>query len=102
MAETLNFEVDGDGIAVVTIDLPNASMNVINETFQKEFAEAVERIVTDASIKGAVIAYLGLPVYAEAIATLEQGSLLERAGAFIMRPDLVSQAVAGELAQFIR
>ena len=55
MGETLKFDVDGDGIAVLTIDLPNASMNVINETFSAEFAEAVDRIIKDDAIKGAVI-----------------------------------------------
>ena len=33
---------------------------------------------------------------------LEHGSILEQAGAFIMRPDFASQAVAGQLIQFVQ
>lgn len=53
--KTLSFEVDGDGIALITIDLPGASMNVLNEDLMTEFSEAVDKIISDDDIKGAVI-----------------------------------------------
>ncbi|MEQ8896267.1 MAG: hypothetical protein RID23_04190 [Roseovarius sp.] len=54
------------------------------------------------AFKGAVIAHLGLAAYADAIHKLEYGSLLEQAGAFIMRPDFASQAIAAQLLQIIQ
>ena len=49
------FEVDGDGIALVTWDIPGRSMNVIDVDVIKELGEIVEKVATDAAIKGAVI-----------------------------------------------
>ena len=55
MFETINFEVDADGIATLTIDVPGESMNVINEQFGTDFEAAVDKVLTDDAIKGAVI-----------------------------------------------
>ncbi|MEM7676727.1 MAG: enoyl-CoA hydratase-related protein, partial [Myxococcota bacterium] len=55
MTETIQFTVDDDGIATLTIDLPGESMNVINEQFQKEAAELIDKVLTDDAIKGAII-----------------------------------------------
>src|SRR5262249_18378118 len=54
--DTINFklDVDADGIALVTWDAPGRSMNVIDlKTFQ-ELSAIVERVASDAAIKGAV------------------------------------------------
>ena len=53
--ETFNIEVDGDGIALVTFDVPGRSMNTITGQVTREFGEVIERIRTDAAIKGAVL-----------------------------------------------
>jgi len=53
--QAMTVEVDGDGIALVTIDLKGQSMNVWNEALMTEFAAFVERFCTDDAIKGAVI-----------------------------------------------
>ncbi len=53
--ETLSVEVDGDGIALVTIDLPGQSMNVWNEALMSDFAKWVDEFVADDNVKGAVI-----------------------------------------------
>jgi len=53
--ETLSFEVDGDGIALLTIDLPGESMNVWNEKLISEFGQAIDRFIGDDAIKGLVI-----------------------------------------------
>jgi 3-hydroxyacyl-CoA dehydrogenase/enoyl-CoA hydratase/3-hydroxybutyryl-CoA epimerase len=49
------FEVDADGIALVTWDMPDRSMNVIDTKVMAELAEIVEKVASDAAIKGAVI-----------------------------------------------
>jgi 3-hydroxyacyl-CoA dehydrogenase/enoyl-CoA hydratase/3-hydroxybutyryl-CoA epimerase len=49
------FDVDADGIAAVTWDMPDRSMNVINLTVIEELSAIVEKVAGDAAIKGAVI-----------------------------------------------
>ncbi len=53
--EAMTVEIDGDGIALVTIDLKGQSMNVWNEALMSEFAAFTERLCSDEAIKGAVI-----------------------------------------------
>jgi 3-hydroxyacyl-CoA dehydrogenase / enoyl-CoA hydratase / 3-hydroxybutyryl-CoA epimerase len=48
-------DVDGDGIALVTWDMPGRSMNVIDQSTIEEFGGIVEKVAGDAAIKGAVI-----------------------------------------------
>src|SRR3972149_6672307 len=49
------FDVDADGIALVAWDMPGRSMNVIDLGVIEELAGHVEKIASDATIKGAVI-----------------------------------------------
>ena len=49
------FDVDGDGIALVTWDMPGRSMNVIDASVTEELAGIVEKVTSDAAIKGAVV-----------------------------------------------
>lgn len=53
--KAIKVEIDGDGIALVTIDLPGQSMNVWNEDLMQDFAAFVEKFCIDDAIKGAVI-----------------------------------------------
>ncbi len=55
MTQTIKFEVDSDGIALLTIDLPGRSMNVINGDVSRELTELIEKVASDPAIKGAVI-----------------------------------------------
>ena len=55
MANTLSIEIDGDGIALLTIDVPGQSMNVITPDFLTDFGAAIARIGSEDAIKGAVI-----------------------------------------------
>jgi 3-hydroxyacyl-CoA dehydrogenase / enoyl-CoA hydratase / 3-hydroxybutyryl-CoA epimerase len=48
-------DVDADGIALVTWDMPGKSMNVIDANVGEELAAIVEKVATDPAIKGAVI-----------------------------------------------
>src|SRR5207302_1497249 len=49
------FEVDADGIALITWDMPGKSMNVIDVSVMEELEGIVEKVSTDAAIKGAVV-----------------------------------------------
>ena len=53
----MNFtvEIDADGIALVTWDMPDRSMNVFTEEVMRELNEIVDAVAGNASIKGAVI-----------------------------------------------
>ena len=53
--ETIKVDIDSDGIALVTIDLPGQSMNVWNEGLMKEFGAFIDEFVANDDIKGAVI-----------------------------------------------
>ncbi|HEV3396579.1 MAG TPA: FAD-dependent oxidoreductase, partial [Xanthobacteraceae bacterium] len=48
-------DVDADGIATVTWDMPERSMNVINLTVIEELSAIVEKVASDAAVKGAVV-----------------------------------------------
>src|SRR3970040_629042 len=49
------FDVDADGIALVTWDMPGRSMNLIDLSMIEELGKIVEQVAGDAAIKGAVI-----------------------------------------------
>ena len=53
--ETISIDIDADGIALVTIDLPGQSMNVWNEALMRDFASFVNDFTANDDIKGAVI-----------------------------------------------
>ena len=48
-------EVDADGIALITWDMPDRSMNVITMDVIAELGTMVDKVANDAAIKGAVI-----------------------------------------------
>ena len=52
---TFSIDVDDDGIAVMTIDVPNQGMNVWDEHLMAEFPKFVDAFVEDESMKGLVI-----------------------------------------------
>lgn len=55
MADNFKLDIDADGIALITWDKPGRSMNVIDLAAIEELSAVVEKIATDAAIKGAVI-----------------------------------------------
>ena len=55
MPDNFKFEVDADGIALVTWDMPGRSMNLIDVATIAELSGIVEKVAGDAAIKGAVI-----------------------------------------------
>ena len=48
-------EIDADGIALVTWDMPDRTMNVISDSSLGELAQIIEQVVSDAGIKGIVL-----------------------------------------------
>ncbi|MCL2385312.1 MAG: enoyl-CoA hydratase/isomerase family protein, partial [Alphaproteobacteria bacterium] len=50
------FETDGDGIALLSWDMPGRSMNVITPEVIGELEQAIDYIAAEASIRGCVIA----------------------------------------------
>ncbi|MGX1347947.1 3-hydroxyacyl-CoA dehydrogenase/enoyl-CoA hydratase/3-hydroxybutyryl-CoA epimerase [Bradyrhizobium elkanii] len=53
--KNFKFEVDADGIALVTWDIPDRSMNVFDELSTQEIDEIIKQTTGDAAIKGVVI-----------------------------------------------
>ncbi|RJG00825.1 3-hydroxyacyl-CoA dehydrogenase NAD-binding domain-containing protein [Noviherbaspirillum sedimenti] len=52
---TLSLEIGTDGIALITIDLPDRPFNVFTPEFIEDLAAAVETVIASDAIKGAVI-----------------------------------------------
>jgi 3-hydroxyacyl-CoA dehydrogenase/enoyl-CoA hydratase/3-hydroxybutyryl-CoA epimerase len=53
--ENFKIDVDADGIALITFDVPGRSMNTLTGSVMNEIPQWVERIKTDDAIKGAVL-----------------------------------------------
>ena len=51
--ENFKIDIDADGIALVTFDVPGRSMNTLTSSVMKEIPELVERIKTDAPMNDA-------------------------------------------------
>jgi 3-hydroxyacyl-CoA dehydrogenase/enoyl-CoA hydratase/3-hydroxybutyryl-CoA epimerase len=55
MPDNFKLEVDADGIALIVWNMSGRSMNVIDRPVIEELSALVEKVATDAAIKGAVI-----------------------------------------------
>jgi len=57
MADCRNFrfELDGDGIALATWDMPGRSMNVITPEVMEDLGRIIDRVAADEAIRGCVI-----------------------------------------------
>lgn len=53
--ENYTVDIDADGIALITWDMPGRSMNVLSQSSMGELEAIIERIKTEDAIKGAVI-----------------------------------------------
>ncbi|MEP9370628.1 3-hydroxyacyl-CoA dehydrogenase NAD-binding domain-containing protein [Mesorhizobium sp. KR1-2] len=53
--KNFTLETDADGIALVTWDMPDRSMNVFTEEVMDELSAIIDQVAGDAAIKGAVI-----------------------------------------------
>ena len=90
MTRDIRFSVDGDGIALLTIDVTDRPMNVLTPAFQSDLAEYVDRIATDGGIRGAVIASAKQSFMAGAdikdmVGAFERGMTAARAAEFSLK-----------------
>ncbi|MEL6868560.1 MAG: 3-hydroxyacyl-CoA dehydrogenase NAD-binding domain-containing protein [Pseudomonadota bacterium] len=53
--DTINFEIDADGIALLTIDVKERSMNVLTPTFVADLKAAIAKAADDDAVKGVVL-----------------------------------------------
>ena len=50
----ISYEVDNDGVAVVTWDLKDRTMNVLNFNSLGEYGETIKKLIADEKVKGIV------------------------------------------------
>ncbi len=55
MTHTIQYEVGNDGIALLTIDLPGRSMNILTPELLHDLETLTDRISSDDAVKGAVL-----------------------------------------------
>lgn len=53
--QNITIEVEGDGVALVTLDVPGKPVNVISRSVQQDLDQLVERLRSDPAIRGAVL-----------------------------------------------
>ena len=53
--QTITYQVDADGVAIVTVDVKDKPMNVITPEFMDDVAEVADKISGDDKVKGAVV-----------------------------------------------
>src|SRR6201996_3271566 len=51
----INYNVDSDGIATITWDMPGRSMNVLNEGSLKAYDETLTKALKDEKVKGVIL-----------------------------------------------
>jgi 3-hydroxyacyl-CoA dehydrogenase/enoyl-CoA hydratase/3-hydroxybutyryl-CoA epimerase len=51
----INYSVDSDGIATISWDMPDRTMNVLNEASMTAYAEALRKAQTDPAVKGIIL-----------------------------------------------
>lgn len=81
---TLKFDIDADGVALISIDLQDRPVNVFTPELTADLAAAVERVIATPEIKGAVITSAKSSFIAGAdlknlVAAYDQGATLAQA-----------------------
>jgi 3-hydroxyacyl-CoA dehydrogenase/enoyl-CoA hydratase/3-hydroxybutyryl-CoA epimerase len=55
MSETIKYQLDDDGIAILTIDIADRSMNVLTPEFMADLDAAIDTVAADDDVKGAIV-----------------------------------------------
>lgn len=55
MSETIKYQLDDDGIVILTIDIADRSMNVLTPEFMTDLDAAIDQVVADDAVKGVII-----------------------------------------------
>src|SRR3984957_7186634 len=97
------FDVDADGIALVTWDMPGRSMNVISADVGRELGAIIDKMATDAAIKGAV-----LPPGKKGLSGVADLTMLQTMGSVYARlvkaegPEAAMRAFVGQVGELSR
>ena len=51
----IRIDIDADGVATLTLDNADESVNLVSPVFVEEFTEAVEQLAQDASVTGVIV-----------------------------------------------
>lgn len=54
-AEAVSLDVDGDGVAILTLDCPGQSVNVLSTKVMRAIDAALDRVAADARVRGLVV-----------------------------------------------
>ena len=79
-------DIDGDGIATVTWDMPGRSMNVITEAVMDEIDRVIDHVAGDPAIKGCVVTsgkaafYVDSPGFIGPLADPKQSAVADNLG----------------------
>ena len=86
----LSVEVS-DGIAVVTFDLPNESVNKLNRAVKDEFVALVSQLERDTTVRGAVLKGAASPDASSVAVTLDQAGAGESLPRVVAALDLTDR-----------
>jgi len=56
MTQNIRQSIDGDGIAVLLIDVVDRPMNVVTPDFLRELESCVDQLAANAAVRGAIVA----------------------------------------------
>jgi 3-hydroxyacyl-CoA dehydrogenase/enoyl-CoA hydratase/3-hydroxybutyryl-CoA epimerase len=56
MSNTIQYSVDNDGIATLMIDMPGKSMNVLSDEIISELSDCIDKVTSNDSVSGAILA----------------------------------------------
>ena len=76
---TINLQIDADGIAILTIDVTGRSMNVLTPEFIDELDQAIDDVARNDSVKGAVVTS-GKDSFCAGADLIEVAAVLDPAG----------------------
>jgi len=55
MSETIKYHLDDDGVVVLTIDIPDRSMNVLTPEFMDDLERVIDMVAADDAVRGAIV-----------------------------------------------
>ena len=84
---TIKYSLDSDGVAVLTIDLPGKSMNVLTPELMDDLETLVKHVAADPAVKGAVItsakkAFIAGADIKDMVTAYDRGVTMQEAFAF--------------------
>ncbi len=78
MNNTIQYSVDGEGIATLMLDLPGKSMNVLCDEMITELSGCIDKVVADDSVKGAIVASAKQTAFVAGADLTELGTAYDR------------------------